>query len=79
MLRHAGWLATPVRVACGRSDPFYAANRALATLSAFMSWLERDRLIERNPCKGIKRRAEDQRHVFLAAGEDCSHPRRARY
>jgi integrase len=45
------------------------ANRALATLSAFCSWLERDRVIERNPCRGVRRRPENERHVFLDAGE----------
>jgi hypothetical protein len=30
VLGRAGGLATPVRIACGRSDPFYSANRALA-------------------------------------------------
>jgi S-formylglutathione hydrolase FrmB len=30
VLGRAGGLATPVRLACGRSDPFYSANRALA-------------------------------------------------
>ncbi len=46
-----------------------AANRALATLSAFMSWLEHDRKIDRNPCKRVKRRPENQRHIFLDADE----------
>jgi integrase len=46
-----------------------AANRALATLSAFMSWLEHDHRIERNICKGVKRRPENQRHVFLDEAE----------
>jgi integrase len=44
-------------------------NRALAVLSSFCSWLQHDRLIEHNPCKGIKRRPENQRHVFLDADE----------
>jgi integrase len=45
------------------------ANRALATLSAFLSWLERDRKIERNPCRGVKRRPENSRHTFLSEAE----------
>jgi integrase len=45
------------------------ANRALATLSAFLSWLEHDRKIDRNPAKGVRRRPENQRHVFLDADE----------
>jgi len=45
------------------------ANRALATLSAFLGWLEHDRKIDRNPCKGVRRRSENQRHVFLDADE----------
>ena len=46
-----------------------AANRALAVLSAFLSWLERDHKIERNPCKGVKRRPEHQRQIFLDEAE----------
>jgi Arm domain-containing DNA-binding protein/integrase-like protein len=46
-----------------------AANRALATLSAFMSWLEHDHRIDRNVCKGVKRRPENQRHIFLDEAE----------
>jgi integrase len=45
------------------------ANRALATLSAFLSWLEHDRKIDRNPAKGVRRRPENQRHIFLDAAE----------
>jgi integrase len=45
------------------------ANRALATLSAFLSWLEHDRKIDRNPAKGVRRRPENQRHIFLDATE----------
>jgi integrase len=45
------------------------ANRALGTLSAFMSWLERDHKIERNPCRGVRRAPENQRHTFLNASE----------
>jgi integrase len=45
------------------------ANRALATLSAFLSWLEHDRRIDRNPAKGVRRRPENQRHIFLDADE----------
>jgi integrase len=45
------------------------ANRALGTLSAFMSWLERDGKITGNPCRGVRRRPENQRHVFLGAAE----------
>lgn len=45
------------------------ANRALAVLSAFLSWLEHDRLIDRNPAKGVKRRPETAREIFLDAAE----------
>jgi integrase len=45
------------------------ANRALATLSAFLSWLEHDGKVERNPCKGVRRKPENQRHIFLDADE----------
>ena len=45
------------------------ANRALGVLSAFLSWLEHDHKIERNPCRGVRRRPENQRHVFLDADE----------
>ncbi|MFH0301005.1 tyrosine-type recombinase/integrase [Bradyrhizobium sp. 31Argb] len=45
------------------------ANRALGVLSSFMSWLEHDRKIDRNPCGGIRRCPENQRHVFLDADE----------
>jgi integrase len=45
------------------------ANRALACLSAFLGWVERDHLIERNPVPGLRRNPENQRHVFLAADE----------
>ena len=41
------------------------ANRALAVLSTFLSWLEHDHRIERNVAKGVKRRPENQRHIFL--------------
>jgi len=43
------------------------ANRALAVLSSFMSWLEHDRKIDDNPCHGVRRRPENQRQVFLTA------------
>ncbi|MBR1153567.1 site-specific integrase [Bradyrhizobium sp. JYMT SZCCT0428] len=45
------------------------ANRAIAVLSAFLSWLEHDKKIDRNPAKGVRRRPENQRHVFLDADE----------
>jgi integrase len=45
------------------------ANRALAVLSTFLSWLERDHKIERNVAKGVKRRPENQRHIFLDESE----------
>jgi integrase len=45
------------------------ANRALATLSSFLSWLEHDHKIDRNPAKGVRRRPENQRHIFLDASE----------
>ena len=47
----------------------FEANRALAALSAFLSWLEHDRLIDRNPAKGVKRRPETPREIFLDAAE----------
>lgn len=46
-----------------------SANRALAVLSAFMNWLERDNKIDRNPCKGVRRRPERQRQVLLDESE----------
>jgi integrase len=45
------------------------ANRNLGVLSAFLSWLEHDRKIDRNPARGVRRRPENQRHVFLDADE----------
>jgi integrase len=45
------------------------ANRALAVLSTFLSWLEHDHRIERNVAKGVKRRPENQRHIFLDESE----------
>ncbi|MBR0848810.1 tyrosine-type recombinase/integrase [Bradyrhizobium diazoefficiens] len=45
------------------------ANRVLGTLSSFMTWLEHDKLVERNVCRGVKRRPENQRHVYLSAEE----------
>ena len=45
------------------------ANRALGVLSSFLSWLEHDRRIERNPCRGVRRRPENQRQVLLDAAE----------
>ena len=45
------------------------ANRALGVLSAFMGWLERDGKIERNPCRGVRRAPENQRHTFLNEAE----------
>jgi integrase len=45
------------------------ANRALACLSAFLGWLENDRLIERNPVPGLRRNPENERNVFLTAAE----------
>ena len=44
-------------------------NRALACLSAFLGWLDHDHLIERNPVPGLRRNPENERNVFLAAGE----------
>jgi integrase len=46
-----------------------AANRALATLSAFLTWLERDGRVERNVAKGVRRCPESPRHIFLDADE----------
>ncbi len=62
-----------------------AANRAIAVLSAFLSWLQHDRLIDHNPAKGMRRKPENQRQVFLDAGEieaahaalESDHDRRA--
>jgi integrase len=45
------------------------ANRSLGVLSSFMSWLEHDHKIDRNPCRGIRRCPENQRHVLLDADE----------
>ena len=45
------------------------ANRALATLSAFLSWLAHDEIVDRNMASRIRRFPEDQRHVFLDATE----------
>ena len=45
------------------------ANRSLGVLSAFMSWLEHDHVIDRNPCRGIRRCPDNERHVFLTAEE----------
>lgn len=45
------------------------ANRALGVLSSFMTWLERDHNVAGNPCRGIRRRPENQRHVFLDADQ----------
>jgi integrase len=45
------------------------ANRALAVLSTFLSWLEHDHRIERNVAKGVKRRPENQRQLFLDEAE----------
>jgi integrase len=45
------------------------ANRALGVLSSFMSWLEHDHRIERNPCRGVRRCVENQRQVYLNADE----------
>ena len=45
------------------------ANRALGTLSAFMTWLEHDRKIDRNPCRGIRRCPESERQIFLTADQ----------
>jgi len=48
------------------------ANRALGVLSAFMSWLEHDKLVERNVCRGVRRCPENQRHVYLTAEQIAS-------
>lgn len=45
------------------------ANRALAILSAFLTWLEHDELVDRNFAKGIERRTENHREVYLDADE----------
>jgi integrase len=45
------------------------ANRSLGVLSSFMSWLEHDHKIERNPCRGVRRRPDNQRHIFLDTDE----------
>jgi integrase len=46
-----------------------AANRALATLSAFLTWLEHDEKVERNFAKGVRRVPENQRQIFLDEAE----------
>jgi integrase len=45
------------------------ANRSLGVLSSFMTWLEHDKRIDGNPCRGVRRCPENQRHVFLDAEE----------
>jgi len=45
------------------------ANRSLGVLSSFMTWLEHDHKIDGNPCRGVRRRSESQRHIFLDADE----------
>jgi integrase len=45
------------------------ANRALAVLSVFLSWLVHDGRVERNVALGIKRKPESARHVLLDAAE----------
>ena len=45
------------------------ANRALATLAAFLGWCEHDGKVERNMAQRIKRRPESPRQVFLDANE----------
>lgn len=45
------------------------ANRSLGVLSSFMTWLEHDKKVTSNPCRGIRRCPENQRHVFLDADE----------
>lgn len=45
------------------------ANRCLQCLSAFMAWLKRDKRIAANPCAGIARVPENERHVYLTPAE----------
>jgi len=45
------------------------ANRALAVLSSFLTWLEHDHRIDHNPCKSVRKRSESPRQVFLSAKE----------
>jgi hypothetical protein len=45
------------------------ANRCLGVLSSFMSWLEHAGLIDRNPCRGVRRLPENQRHTLLDGDE----------
>jgi integrase len=45
------------------------ANRVLATLSSFLSWCERDRRIDHNPAKGVRKGTESPRETFLSASE----------
>ena len=45
------------------------ANRVLATLSAFLTWLEHDRKIDHNPCKSVRKSAESPRADLLSAAE----------
>jgi integrase len=45
------------------------ANRVLAVLSSFLTWLEHDRKIDHNPAKGVRKGAESPRQTFLSAAE----------
>ena len=46
-----------------------SANRAMAVLSAFLTWLENDERIERNVARRLRRQPESARHTFLNADE----------
>ena len=45
------------------------ANRSLGVLSSFMTWLEHDGKVSKNPCRGVERGIENERHIFLDAEE----------
>lgn len=45
------------------------ANRALMAFAAFMTWAERNQLVARNVCRGIKRKPESPRSTYLSATE----------
>ena len=43
------------------ATPINAATARSGVLSAFLSWLEHDHKIERNPCRGVRKAPESQR------------------
>jgi integrase len=50
-------------------DAVPTANRALATMSSFFTWLERADKVARNVAVGVRKAPEHSRHVFLDASE----------